>query len=305
MQTNKSGVVSIIGRPNAGKSTLLNSILKTEISIVTPKAQTTRQQIRGIYTVDDLGQILFLDTPGIHRAKKGGINELMMNDVSLSLEDPDIVWYLVDPDSALKHEEEILKILEKIKIKSLLIIINKSDLKREKAQAFASELMEAIQSRAQVLKIDQFQLSARYGENVTKLLERTWDLLPEGPNLFGDSESLSDKPVRFFVSEMIRKQLYLQLGEELPYSCAIEIKEYRETKKLIYIKATIYVERESQKPMLIGRGGQKIKAIGSEARKGVEKFVGEKVFLDLNVQVLLNWSKDMKNLKKLGFNVPK
>lgn len=303
----KSGYTSIIGRPNAGKSTLLNRVLNSEISIVTPKAQTTREKVLGILT-EPKGQIVFIDTPGIHRAKEGGINSYMMAEAQAALDAPDCVWYIVDPKSGIEFEAPVLELLVKVKV-PVLVIINKMDLKIPGTQQFTldnfvSALMNALKEREIDVK-EVFKLSALKdpAESLTPLLEATWSLLPEGPAFYPDDQQLSDRPVRFFVAEKIREQLLLHLGEELPYSCAVLIEKFEENLALPRIEAVIYVERDSQKGMVIGAGGKKIKAIGMAARTGIESFVGNKVFLGLQVKVLKDWSRDTQALKQLGYNI--
>jgi GTP-binding protein Era len=305
----KAGFVALAGRPNAGKSTLLNQVLGAQLSIVTPKAQTTRERVLGILTEPSLGQIVFIDLPGIHRAKPGGINAYMMQEVREGLEGASAIWYLVDPDSGLEHEEPVLELLAARKLPTFLLM-NKSDLKRREDRRTASRLLgEEVLRRARDLGIpvqgERLRpLSARTGRGVKELLGETWTLLPEGPWFYPDEEQLSDRPVRFFVAEKIREQLMLCLGQELPYSCAVEIESFQEDARPPRIEAVIHVERDSQKGMVIGKGGAKIKEIGQKARAEIEEFLGEKVFLGLRVDVLKEWTRNAEQLKKLGYNLP-
>lgn len=303
-QARKAGYVAIAGRPNAGKSTIMNALLGSELSIVTPKAQTTRERVHGIYT-EKPGQIVFVDTPGIHRAKEGGINAFMMSEVRSALDAPDLIWYLVDPDSAAKHEETVLEVLERTKA-PVYVIFNKADLKRahEKLPVFEPELLAAAAARGIEIKA-VFKLSALKKRGLEPLLKATWNLLPTGPFFYPDEEQMSDKPTKFFVSEKIREQLFWKLGEELPYGCAISIETFAEDAVPLRIEATIHVERESQKGMVIGAGGAKIKEIGTAARGNIEKFLGTKIFLGLKVNVLKDWSKDPERLRALGYDLPK
>lgn len=300
----KAGYVAIAGRPNAGKSTLMNALLGSELSIVTPKAQTTRERVHGIYTEKE-GQIVFVDTPGIHRAKEGGINAYMMSEVRSALDSPDLIWYLVDPDSAAKHEETVLEILEKTR-SPVYLIFNKFDLKRthEKLGMFETEILEAAKARGIEIK-EVFKLSALKKRGLEPLLKTTWNFLPAGPFFYPDEEQMSDKPTKFFVSEKIREQLFWLLGEELPYCCAISIEKFDESATPLRIEATIHVERDSQKGMVIGAGGAKIKEIGSAARANIEEFLETKIFLGLKVNVLKDWSKDPNRLRALGYDLPK
>lgn len=302
----KSGFVAIAGRPNAGKSTLMNRVLGSELSIVTRKAQTTRERVLGILT-ESRGQIVFVDTPGIHRAKTGGINAYMMAEAREALLGTACVWYIVDPASAVKHELLVLDLLKQAAGSEtpIFLLLNKIDIKSasERIDPLLSELSEEMKKRG--LKIaGEFRISAQKGKGVDELLAQTWELMPEGPLHYPDEEQISDRPMRFFVAEKIREQLFLQLGEELPYSCAVSIEKYDESQKIPHIDAVIYVERDSQKGMVVGKGGSKIKAIGQEARRTVEEFVGGKVFLGLQVKVLKDWTKNAEALKRMGYNVP-
>ncbi len=297
----KSGFVVIAGRPNAGKSTLMNRIVGSRLSIVTPKAQTTRERVLGIFT-EKQGQMVFVDTPGIHNAKEGGINAYMMNEVREALEGVSCIWYLVDPTSVIKAETVVLEILKAAQV-PIFLIWNKADLK----YVLPGGLLTEIPARAQELGVKitrEFKVSALKGKGVDELLSATWETLPEGAPHYPDPEQISDRPVRFFVAEKIREQLLLQLGEELPYCCAVEIERFEEGGKMPRIEAVIHVERDSQKGMVVGKGGQKIKAIGTAARTEVEKFMGQGVFLGLSVKVLKDWSKDAEALKRLGYHLP-
>lgn len=300
----KSGFVAIAGRPNAGKSTILNALLGTELSIVTPKAQTTRERVNGVLTEKE-GQIVFIDTPGIHRARDGGINAYMMAEVRTALDHPDLIWYMVDPDSAPKHEEAVLELLVAAKC-PVIIIFNKYDLKRNfgQVETLQPEMLKIAAERG-INVIASFRLSALKKHGLDPLMKQTWAMLPEGPFHFEDEDQISDKPTRFFVSEKIREQLFHKLGDEIPYACAISIDKFDEQAKPIRIEATIYVERESQKGMVIGAGGAKIKELGTAARRTIEEFLDTKIFLGLNVKVLKDWSKDPERLKQLGYDLPK
>lgn len=309
----KSGFVAIVGRPNVGKSTLLNSILGTNLSIVTPKAQTTRERILGILTEKE-GQIVFVDTPGIHRAKQGGINEFMVQEAREAIEATTIVWYLVDPASETKHEQLVLDLLQAAQA-PVILLMNKTDVVRsEKDRARLGEFENQLKSAFAERKIPLHRslwLSARKGRGIEELLRETWAYLPEGPLYYPDEEQISDRPTRFFAAEKVREQLFLQLGDEVPYSCAVEIEKFEEPrpddfdrKPMTRIEATIHVERDSQKGMVIGKGGQKIKEIGQAARKEIEQFIGGPVFLGLRVKVLKDWTKNAEALKRMGYLLP-
>ncbi len=288
----------IAGRPNAGKSTLLNAVLGENLSIATPKPQTTRETLRGILTEKEKGQIVFVDTPGIHRAREGSINAYMMEQVDQGLEAPDLVWYLVDPDTTAPVETPVLEKLEAAKA-PVFLVLNKSDLGRD-SRALEQAITERLVAAGVEIR-SRFLVSASKKIGLAPLLEQTWAALPEGQAFYPDDDSISDRPVRYFVAEKIREQLFLCLGEELPYSAAVHIERYDESSTPPRIEAKIVVERDSQKGMVIGKGGAKIKEIGSESRKTIEKFVGQKVFLGLKVEVIRNWTSDPKRMKELGY----
>jgi GTP-binding protein Era len=304
----KSGVVALVGRPNVGKSTFLNCVLNEQISIVTPKAQTTRDQVRGIRT-ETRGQIVFVDTPGIHRAREGGINEFMIQEVKRALDAPDLVLYLIDPGSKPEAELRVLEHLKGVSSK-LILVVNKADLLRRNLElgSWISAWIETVKKEIEITGpkfLGSCEISADRNEGVDLLLERVFEVLPEGPALYDDPDALTDRPLRFVVSELVRKQLFMNLGDEIPYSCAVEIESFRENVKPVHITAVIHVERESQKGMVIGAKGQKIKEIGTKARAEIEELIGEKVFLELRVKVLDSWTKEARKMKGLGYALEK
>ncbi len=308
MKNLKSGIVALVGRPNVGKSTLLNALIAEDISIVTPKAQTTRDQVRGILN-EKRGQIVFVDTPGIHRANEGGINEYMIQEVRRSLDEPDAVLYLIDPFSKVTAERVVLGFLKEVK-SNLVVVINKCDLMPKHPAVFEwlPDWIEEIKTTladTQCKFIAAIEIAAQRNKKVNEVTDCLFELLPEGPALYADEDSLTDRSLRFVVSELIRKQLFLNLGDEIPYSCAVEIEAFHENKKPVLIQAIVYVERESQKGMVIGSAGKKIKEIGTSARKEIEKLMGEKVFLELRVKVLEAWTSEMKKMKNLGYALEK
>lgn len=307
----KSGFVAIVGRPNAGKSTLINHVLGQTLSIVTPKAQTTRERVLGIMTEKE-GQIVFIDTPGIHKAREGGINEYMVNEAREALDSPSCVWYIVDPRSKVEHEMAVIELITQSLGHSkspIFLLMNKSDLfERVVAQTQVEELEKGLQSAmlaAQLEVMATLRITALTGIGLPELLSKTWALMPEGPLYYEDPDQLSDRPTRFFVSEKIREQLYLSLGEELPYSCGVEIEKFDEKAKPLRIEAVIYVERDSQKGMVVGKGGAKIKEIGTNARKTIEEFLGEKVFLGLKVELLKDWTRNVAAMERMGYRLRK
>ena len=300
----KAGIVVLLGRPNVGKSTFLNAVLKDEISIVSSKAQTTRDQIRGIVT-EERGQIVLIDTPGVHRARVGGINEFMIQEVRRALDGPDLVLYLVDPYSKREAEEMLLDHL-KASSASAFLIINKSDLLKRDTDRFLwlkdwAITVDEVLKKTKCKFLGVREISAERGHGVKELMDEIFTLMPEGHPLYDDPDALTDRSSRFVVSELIRKQLFIHLGDELPYSCAVEIESYHEDKKPIAIHAMIYVDRDSQKGMVIGSGGKKIKEIGSGARIEIEKLLGVQIYLELRVKVMEGWSEDSRKMKSLGY----
>lgn len=293
-QNFKSGFIAIIGRPNVGKSTLLNNFLGEKISIITPKAQTTRNKIQGIKTTDDY-QMVFIDTPGIHQAKTK-LGETM-NKLAYSILDAiDVVLFMIDATKPL--EEADLRILEGLnKVKApVILVFNKVDLVKDE-----EELKGNIDSyRSLVVDSKGITISATENFNVQELLDMIIDLLPEGP-LYYPEDQITDQMERFIVAEIIREKVLLKLSEEVPHSIAVVVDEFKEEKDLIYIHATIVVERPSQKKIVIGAGGSMIKDIGTLARKDIKRFLNAKIFLELFVKVEENWRNKKSRLKEYGY----
>ncbi|MEA3429156.1 MAG: GTPase Era [Thermodesulfobacteriota bacterium] len=291
----KSGFVAIVGAPNAGKSTLLNRMLGEKVSITSKKPQTTRNRIIGVVH-RPFSQIIFIDTPGMHRAK-GKLNVRIVDVALSSLGDVDIVLILIDiskpdPDS----ESFIVKKLEKQK-RCVILALNKIDLVNK------VELIAIIDKWAKAYPFDAIvPISAKHGNQVETLIESAERLLPKGPPLFPE-DTLTDMPQRFIAAEMIREKVFRLTGQEIPYSTAVTIDSFSTKKKgaLVMINATIHVERASQKGIIIGKGGSKIKQIGESSRKDIERMVGAKVFLKLFVHVQKDWSKDTKALRNFGY----
>lgn len=301
----KSGVIAIVGRPNSGKSSLLNAILGSELSIVTPKAQTTREKVLGIWTEEGLGQILFIDTPGIHRAREGGMNAFMVAEARSALDAPSLVGYLLDPDSHLDHEKPVLELLAPLAQAGVpvLILLTKADLNRPMAEQRGRAVAEALRTLGVTVQ-GPLSISVRSGTGLNELKAAFWAALPQGPLYYPDVDQVSDRPVRFFVAEKVREQLFLQLGDEIPYGCAVEIVRFDENAKPVRIEAVIHVERDSQKGMVIGKGGVKIKSIGQSARMKIQEFLGMPVFLGLQVEVLKDWTRNAEQLKRMGYVTP-
>ncbi|MEQ9309590.1 MAG: GTPase Era [Balneolaceae bacterium] len=287
----KSGYIAIVGKPNAGKSTLMNQILGTKLSITTHKAQTTRHQIVGIHSEDN-AQIIFLDTPGIINPKYE-LQKAMMRFVEKAEKDADIILFIVEvsenniPDYAF---DELRRFQKKV-----ILVINKVDTEEQKV---VEHLSEFLNSRFSFF--DTVFVSALDGQGVKGLLNTLVKALPAGPPFYPKDE-LSEHPLRFFASELIREQLFLQYHEELPYSATVEIIQYEEREDLDYINAEVIVNRMSQKGMIIGKGGKAIKQLGIESRKSIEEFVDRKVFLDLHVKVRDKWRDNPNMVRSFGY----
>ena len=296
----KSGFVSIIGRPNVGKSTFLNQILGTKVAIVTPKAQTTRNKIQGIYTTDN-EQIVFIDTPGIHNA----FNELgeAMNKMAYdAIDGMDLILYIVDTSVKFNDLDDV--IIEKLAVINapIILVLNKIDLVKNE------EIIDEL-----ILKYSrihpQFILKTSADKNIgiEELLTKIIEILPEGPQYYPEDQ-LMDQPERFMVAEIIREKILLTTKQEVPHSVAVDIESFKQDIKnpnLININATIIVERQSQKKILIGEKGTKIKQIGSLARVDIAKFLGNKVYLELFVKVEADWRNRKHYLKAFGYDIPK
>jgi GTPase len=288
----KSGFVSIVGRPNSGKSTLLNHFVGEKVSIVTDKPQTTRHVIRGIVTTPE-GQIVFLDTPGVHKPVYR-MNERMMKSVRDSMADVDLILLIVDASVPFGRGDDFTLQLLKPVAKKKLLLLNKIDVIEKKTLL---PLMERYSKAGNFEEI--MPISALTGENVATLIAEIMKHLPEGP-MFYPQDQITDQPERTIAAEMIREKLILLTQEEMPYSTAVVIDRFEEDEKLYRIFASIFVERDSQKAIIIGKGGQKLKQVGTEARKELEGFFGRKVFLELHVKVKKRWRDDEETLKSLG-----
>lgn len=288
----KAGFVSIVGNPNVGKSTLMNLFVGERISIATFKAQTTRHRIMGIVSTDDY-QIVFSDTPGVLKPNYKLQEDMLAFSVS-SLEDADILLYVTDTVEKQSKNEDFISKVKKLNI-PILVLINKIDLSNEKE---VTKLVEYWHE--QIPQAEIVPLSAKARFNVDNVQKRIVELLPESPDYF-DKDQLTDKPSRFIVSEIIREKILLYYDKEIPYSVEVLVTEFKEDKKLIRIAATIFVERESQKGIIIGHGGVALKRVGEEARRDIQKFFDKKVFLQLYVKVNLNWRNSSKSLESFGY----
>ena len=290
--SHKSGFVNIVGSPNVGKSTLMNRLVGEKLSIVTSKAQTTRHRILGIVN-DENHQIVFSDTPGVVNAAYK-MHEIMMDYVNASLKDADVLLFITDTlESEMNHKETLDKI-KKLKV-PVLCLINKIDLSNqekltERVLYWQEQLSNAI----------IFPISALHDFNIDQVWSRILELIPENPPYY-DKEEISDRPMRFFVSEIIREKIFLYCQKEIPYSCQIEIEEYKEEGLMTKIRALIIVERDSQRGIIIGKGGEMLKRIGREARIEIEKFTGTKVYLENYVKVDKDWRSTEAKLKRYGY----
>lgn len=292
MTKHKSGFVNIVGNPNVGKSTLMNALVGERISIITSKAQTTRHRITGIVNGDDY-QIVFSDTPGVLKPKYK-LQESMLNFSASALIDADVLLYITDTVEKIdKHADFIAKV-QRLDI-PVLVLINKIDLSDPKRlEAQVNDLHELL-PKAEILP-----MSALHRFNVDNLLKRIIELLPESPPYFG-KDALTDKPTRFFVSEIIREKILLYYQKEIPYSVEVLVESYKEEKNKVNIQAVIIVERDTQKGIIIGHGGAALKKVGTEARRDIEKFIEQKVNLELFVKVEKDWRNHDNNLKMYGY----
>jgi len=296
----RSGMVAIVGPPNAGKSTLMNYLLGQKISIVSHKPQTTRNRILGVVNGADY-QIVFLDTPGLHKANQP-LNREMVRIAMDSLKDVDAILYMIDvslplPEKVEKgKQQELLEQMEGV-VSPVILVLNKVDLQEKET------LLPMIEKFTELYPFHSIMpLSALTGEGTDSVIDELLAILPKGPRYFPE-DIPTDASERFLVAEIVREKLFILTGQEIPYSSAVTIESFKEDeiKKLTTIHATIILERSSQKGIVIGKGGKKLKSIGIAARKDIEKMLGQKVLLKLWVKVRKNWSKDERFLKELGF----
>ena len=292
-QKHKSGFVNIVGNPNVGKSTLMNDLVGERVSIITSKAQTTRHRIMGIVNTPEY-QIVFSDTPGVLKPKYK-LQESMLDYSESALTDADVLLYVTDVvEDPTKNAEFLAKVAkEKVPV---LLVINKIDLVK------GNEQLDEIVARWREMlpNAEIFPTSAKEHFNVANLMKRIVELLPEGEPYFG-KDALTDKPARFFVTEIIREKILLNYDKEVPYSAEVIVEKFEEKETSIHIMAVIYVERDSQKGILIGKGGAMLKKVGTEARKDIEKFFGKSVYLELFVKVEPNWRNRENKLRSFGY----
>ncbi len=291
----KSGFVTIVGRPNVGKSTLMNTAIGEKIAIVSEKPQTTRTRIQGIYTSPE-GQIIFIDTPGIHKPKHL-LGEYMVKVSTRSLEEVDLIYYMTDVSRSFGGGEQFILNQLKDATVPIFLLVNKIDLADE---IRVEEHIKDFTSQMNFAEI--ICLSAVLGTNISELLEKTYTYLPEGP-LYYPEDDLTDQPVSFIAAELIREKALILTRDEVPHSLAVEIEEFdsHAAKGKTYLRAVIYTERDSQKGIIIGKNGQMLRNIGEQSRQDIEAMLGRPVYLDLWVKVKKNWRDNEMNLKQLGY----
>ncbi len=289
----KAGFVNIVGNPNVGKSTLMNQLIGERLSIATFKAQTTRHRIMGIVNTDDC-QIVFSDTPGVLKPNYK-LQESMLAFSESALADADVLLYVTD---VVENPEKNIDFLDKVKKMDIpvLLLINKIDQSDQKVLGEIVEKWHALLPNAEILPI-----SAKNKFGVDMLMKRVKELLPDSPPYF-DKDQLTDKPAKFFVSEIIREKILLYYDKEIPYSVEVVVERFKEDEQKIHINAVIYVERDSQKGIIIGHQGVALKKVSSESRKALEKFFGKKVFLEIFVKVDKDWRSSQRELNHFGYN---
>ncbi|MCW3787367.1 GTPase Era [Plebeiibacterium sediminum] len=289
----KSGFVNIVGNPNVGKSTLTNKLVGEKLSIITSKAQTTRHRILGIVNEEDY-QIVFSDTPGVLKPNYK-LQESMLRFSKTALQDADIIIYMTDVVEKIDKNSDFLNSVKKT-MSPVILVINKID------ESNPEQLDDLVSIwKEELPNAEIFPMSALHGFNTDNLLKRIKELLPEGEPYY-DKEALTDKPTRFFVSEIIREKILLYYQKEIPYSVEVEIEEFKEAEDQVNIRAIIHVARESQKGIIIGHKGSALKKTGTEARKDMEKFLDKKVFLQLYVKVNKDWRDKDKTLRNFGYD---
>jgi GTP-binding protein Era len=295
----RSGFVAVIGKPNVGKSTLMNAYLGHKVAIVSEKPQTTRHRIRGILTRPD-AQIIFVDTPGIHQPRHK-LGEFMVETATKAIPDADVVLFMVDvSEMPTAEDEQIAELIAEYCRSPVILVLNKADLlPPEKVQPHSNAYFGLV-------KYDEWMMiSATRGDNLDKLLNMIVARLPQGPRYY-PPDQLTDQDMRFIAAELIREQVLRFLHQEVPHSVAVVVEEWKQRREdLTYIGANIFVEKDSQKGIIIGEGGSMLKRIGRAAREEIEQLVGTQVYLDLWVKVRKKWRKDEEELRRLGYALPR
>lgn len=289
----RCGTVAIVGRPNVGKSTLLNHILGLKLSITSRKAQTTRHRLLGIHTTND-AQYLFVDTPGFQQKHINALNRTLNRTVTQVLAEVDVVLFVVEPTHFTEADRKVLALLPQNQ--PVILVVNKADLMKDKGK-----LLPLIEELSSAFKFtDIVPVSARQNLNLDQLLAVIREHLPQQPAIYSEDE-LTDRNERFLAAELLREKVFRLLGEEVPYAVTVEIEKFEQEGNLRRVHAAIIVDKESQKPMLIGKGGEKLKRISTEARQDMEKLFGGKVWLETWVKVKSGWADDERALKSLGY----
>lgn len=289
----KAGFVNIVGNPNVGKSTLVNLLVGERISIATFKAQTTRHRIMGILNTDD-AQIVFSDTPGVLKPNYK-LQEAMLRFSRSALRDADVLLYVTDVVETPEKNSDFIEEVRKLDV-PILVLINKIDLSNQAELVKKVELWHELIPEAEILPI-----SATAKFNVDVVMKRVMELLPESPPYF-EKDALTDKPARFFVTEIIREKILLHYDKEIPYVCEAVVEQFKEDEGKIYIKALIYVERDSQKGIIIGHEGSALKRVATDARRELEKFFGKRIFLEIYVRVDKDWRNSDRQLRRFGYD---
>ena len=289
----KAGFVNIVGNPNVGKSTLMNALLGERISIATFKAQTTRHRIIGIYNTDDM-QIVFSDTPGVLKPAYK-LQESMLEFSNSALTDADVLLYVTDVVEKAEKNDDFIDKVSKLDV-PVIVLINKIDLTDQQKLETLVESWHSLLPKAEIIPI-----SASNKFNVDVVMRRVKDLMPDSPPYF-DKDQWTDKPARFFVSEILREKILLYYDKEIPYSVEVVVEQFKEAEKKISINAVIYVERESQKGIIIGHQGKALKRVSTEARKSLEKFFGKTIYLETFVKVDKDWRNSDKELRNFGYD---
>ena len=292
----RCGYVAIVGRPNVGKSTLLNRLMGQKLSITSKKPQTTRHHLLGIRN-EPGAQVIFVDTPGIHGDEKRAINRYMNRSAQAVLRDVDVIVFLLDRDEWTPDDDLVAGMVASVRGAALIVVVNKIDLIRNKRNLLP--LLQRLQARFPAADI--VPLSAESGDNVESLASIVVGHLPKGPFLF-PPEQVTDRSERFLVAEIVREKMMRQLGDELPYALTIQVDRFEDRGRTVHIDATAFVERDGQKAILIGKSGERLKRIGTDARRDMEALLGQKVMLNLWVKVKSGWSDDERALKSLGYD---
>lgn len=289
----KSGFVTIIGRPNVGKSTLVNYLIGEKISITSPRPQTTRNSIKAIYTNDE-GQIIFVDTPGIYKTKNN-LDKYMVNEAYKSLDGIDVIIFMVDATEKIGKEDKMIYSQIKNSSNPHIIVLNKIDrIKKHKIPKVIDEYQKEFNE-------DIIPVSSKMGTNINSLVDNIFELLPEGPQYY-PSDMITDQIEQFIVAEMIREKTFYLLREEVPFGIAVVIEEMEEREdEIMYIRANIYVEKKSHKGIIIGKNGSMLKKIGTRARKDIENLLQQKVYLDLWIKIEKDWRDNEALLRRMGY----